>query len=172
MIEQKHSPLVRGYLGYERFDTVAQTLLINRIYDKAWWHYNFFQPVLRLEEKIPVYDEQNHLTYIKRRYDQAQTPFDRLCETNAIQPEHRDALARQRDRINPRRLRQEIYDLLDQLFALPGAIPGITEKAFATLLFHPQSEMPSADRQVALYLNLNCTPYQNNPKDDVDASWP
>jgi hypothetical protein len=172
MVEQKHSPLVRAYLGYDRLDTVAQTLLLNRLYDKAWWHYNFFQPVLRLEAKTPIRDDQGQLLRIKRRFDRARTPFERLCETADIQPAHRDRLARQRDRINPRQLRQEIYDLTDQIFALPGAVPDVSENVFQTLLFHPQSEMPQTERQNALRLDLNCTPLQPAEKDRPDDTCP
>lgn len=32
-----------------------------------------------------------------------------------------------------KRLREEIYDLIEQLFALPGATPGVTESVFETL---------------------------------------
>ena len=46
-------------------------------------YYNFFQPVMRLAEKSIVQKEgkKNH---IKRKYDQAQTPFDRLCATECL----------------------------------------------------------------------------------------
>jgi predicted nucleic acid-binding protein len=170
MVEQKHSPLVRAYLGYDRLDTVAQTVLLNRLYDKAWWHYNFFQPVLRLEAKTLIRDDQGQLLRIQRRFDRARTPFERLCETDAIEPAHHHRLARQRDRINPRRLRQEIYDLIDQIFALPGAVANVSENVFQTLLFHPQSEMPQTERQKALRLDFNCTPLQPAQKDVLDET--
>ncbi len=38
------------------------------------------------------------------------------------------------DITNPRQLRRDIYAALDQLFALPGAIPGHVENVFETLL--------------------------------------
>jgi len=44
-VEQKHSTLVRAYLGYDRLDTVAQTIAVNQLYDKIWVYYNLFQPV-------------------------------------------------------------------------------------------------------------------------------
>ncbi len=132
IVEQKNATLVRAYLGHERLDTVAQTLALNRLYDKMWLYYNFFQPVMHLTEKT-VIREEAQLTRIKRRYDQARTPFDRLCATTAITKEHREQLQALRDRTNPRQLRQEIYDLIGDLFALPGAVPGITEDVYQTL---------------------------------------
>jgi hypothetical protein len=68
-----------------------------------------------------------------RRHDQARTPFDRLCATQAILPEHRQQLLALRERINPRTLRQEIYDSIETIFSLPGAVPGITEDVRLTL---------------------------------------
>jgi hypothetical protein len=35
-VEQKNSTLVRAYLGYDRLDTVAQTLAVNELYEKMW----------------------------------------------------------------------------------------------------------------------------------------
>jgi len=35
-VEQKNSSLVRAFLGHRRFDTVAQTCLLNQLYDKIW----------------------------------------------------------------------------------------------------------------------------------------
>ncbi len=53
-VEQKNQCLVRAYLGNERLDTVEQTLDLNRLYDLMWLYYNFFQPVMRLEEKMSL----------------------------------------------------------------------------------------------------------------------
>jgi hypothetical protein len=132
-VEQKNSTLVRAYLGYDRLDTVEQTQVLNLLYDKMWFYYNFFQPVMHLAEKtvIPV---KGRSARVKRRYDQAQTPFDRLCATNAISDENRHRLQALRDQTNPRQLRQEIYGLLDYLFTLPCATPGVTEDVYQTLV--------------------------------------
>jgi hypothetical protein len=58
--------LVRAYLGFERLDTVNQTLAVNYLYDKMWLYYNFFQPVLHLTEKLFVHEE-GQPTRVKRR---------------------------------------------------------------------------------------------------------
>ena len=131
-VEQKNSTLVRAYLGYDRLDTVQQTRVLNLLYDKMWLYYNFFQPVMHLTQKtvIPV---EGRSARIKRRYDQAQTAFDRLCASNAISNQDRRRLQALRDQTNPRHLRQEIYDLLDYLFTLPCATPGITQDIYQTL---------------------------------------
>ena len=136
-VEQKNSSLVRAYLGYDRLDSVAQTIATNRLYEKMWLYYNLLQPVMRLKEKIVV---EGSSTRLKRRYDQARTPFDRLCETEAITQECQEQLKALRERTNPRQLRREIYDLIDHIFSLPNAVPGKTENVHETLITNSDLE--------------------------------
>jgi len=132
-VEQKNDSLVRAYLGHDRLDTVEQTCLLNHLYERMGLYYNLFQPVLRLSEKTIVTDDTGHFVGVKRRFAPAKTPFDRLCTTDALDRAQRDRLLALRDSLNPRQLRREIYQLLDQLFALPTAVPGLTQDVFLTL---------------------------------------
>ena len=131
-VEQKNSTLVRAYLGNERLDTVAHVRAVNRLYDKMWIYYNLFQPVMHLVEK-EIIREEDQTTRVRRRHDKARTPFDRLCDTTAILPAHREKLEALRDSINPRRLRSEIYDAIDDIFTLPCAEPGSSQNVHLTL---------------------------------------
>jgi len=155
-VEQKNRTLVRALLGHDRLDTVAQTLAVNHLYDKTWVYYNFFQPVMRLTEKIVIPGTDGQPARIKRRHDVARTPFDRLCDTTAILPEHRDQLEALRDRTNPRQLRQEIYDWIDYIFSLPNATPGITENVYHTLAM---SDSQKGERYLPQF-SFNRTPIQ------------
>lgn len=154
-VEQKNSSLVRAYLGDIRLDTVAQTMALNHIYDKMWLYHNCFQPVMRLQHKQIIINAQGASSF-KRVFDQARPPLDRLCESQAISVADRARLLALRDQTNPRQLRQEIYDLLDDLFNLPGATPGVTENIFETLSLHSQKgedDLPvtfSFDRMTSL----------------------
>jgi len=132
-VEQKNSTLVRAYLGNERLDSVAQVIATNELYDKMWVYYNLFQPVMHLAEK-EITAEEGQPTRVKRHYDTAQTPFDRLCQTHAMLPEHRQQLEVLREQTNPRHLRQAIYDDIERIFALPGAADGKTENVYLTLM--------------------------------------
>jgi hypothetical protein len=138
-VEQKNSTLVRRFLGNERLDTVRQTIALNDLYDKMWLYYNLFQPVMRLSEKIYV-KQEGHTIGIKRRYDEAQTPFDRLCKTGAISPETRAQLETIREAINPLTLRDEIEDLIEELFSLPLAEPGSKQNVHLTLDHYAKTE--------------------------------
>ena len=131
-VEQRNGHPIRTYLGYDRLDTVAQTHAVNRLYDKLWLYLNFFQPVMRVAEKtvVPV-DGQR--TRTKRRYDDARTPFDRACAADAIPDERRAQLTALRDQTNPRRLLDEIRELIDHIFSLPNAVPGEAQNVYDTL---------------------------------------
>lgn len=138
-VEQKNDMLVRAYVGYERLDTVAQTNLVNQLYDRMWLYYNFFQPVMRLQEKIMV-SLKGGPSRTRRRYDPARTPFDRLCDTDALAESHKAELKALRNATNPRQLGEEIYALLDRLMRLPAAQPGQTEDVHQTLFAAPTLE--------------------------------
>ncbi len=132
-VEQKNSTLVRAFLGHDRLDSVAQTLATNRLYEMMWIYYNLFQPVMHLKEK-QVIRQDGQPTRVLRRHDEARTPFDRLCATDCLLPEHRALLEALRHQINPRLLRQQIYDTLDAIFLLPSASPGVAQDVRQTLL--------------------------------------
>ena len=67
----------------------------------------------------------------------------------ADQDDHR--LHALRGQTNPRQLRQEIYQLLDYLFTLPCATPGITQDVYQTLVM-PLSLPKGEDSPVTLSL--------------------
>jgi hypothetical protein len=152
VVEQKNSSLVRAYLGHERLDTVAQTRLLNELYQKMGHYYSLFLPVMHLAEKISIPMTDDQPARLQRRYDQPRTPFQRLCETDAISDQQRDQLISLRQSINPRKLRQQIYALRDELFSLPNAQPGVTENVHDTLHYPWEPEAPSQERDRPLAL--------------------
>ena len=75
---------------------------LNALYDQMWIYYNLFQPVLHLAEKRRVEGK------LRRIWDQAQTPYQRLLATGDLDPTPAQQVARCYEQPNPRRLRQEI----------------------------------------------------------------
>jgi hypothetical protein len=138
-VEQKNCTLVRAYVGDVRLDTVAQCLALNALYEQMWLYYNLFQPVTRLGQKTSTPTPEG-TWHIHRRFDEARTPFDRLCATAAVEPFQRAHLEWLRDQINPRRLRRQIQDDLARLLDLPCALPHIAENVLDTLLPEPDNE--------------------------------
>ena len=135
-VEQRNANPVRAYLGYDRLDTVAQTLAVNVLYDHMWLYHNFFQPVMRTVEK-PVVSVRGQRTRIRRRRDQARTPFDRLCEKGVLSPDDQARLIERRDQTNPIHLLRQINKQLEHIFSLPCRTPDQPECIYDTL-----SEIP------------------------------
>jgi hypothetical protein len=131
-VEQANRSRIRFYLGDHRLDTVAHVVATNVLYDRLWVFNNLFQPVMHLKEKL-ITPQEGQGPRVTRRYDDARTPFDRLCKTKAIEPEHKQQLDALRDATNPRQLRHEIYDLVDHILSLPPAAPGQREDIHDTL---------------------------------------
>jgi hypothetical protein len=136
LVEQRNANPVRAYLGYERYDTVAQTQAINELYDQMRLYHNLFQPVMHVVEK-KVFCEEGQPTRIRRRYDAARPPLDRLRATGVLSAETEAQLLALRQRTNPRHLLADIATKLDRLFSLPGRTPEHAEVVYDTL-----SEVP------------------------------
>lgn len=145
IVEQKNDTLVRAFLGHDRLDTVHHTLHLNHLYELMGRYYNLFQPVMRLAEKTPILDPTGRLHHVKRRFDDAQTPFQRLCATKHLDPTPRLQLQTLRQTLNPCQLRRDIYTLLDQLFALPCAAPEDRSQNVFLTLFNPPDSMKGED---------------------------
>ena len=131
-VEQKNSSLIRAYLGQERFDTVAHTEALNRYYDGMWLYYNLFQPVMRLSVK-EVLPTTNGIPQIRRHFDLAQTPLDRLLATQTLTTKQVASLKVLRRDTNPLRLIRQLYQQRDALFELPLAAPDQSKDVRQTL---------------------------------------
>lgn len=110
IVEQKNDTLVRQYFGDLRFDRPAQIEVMNALYEQMWVYYNLFQPVMHLIEKTTVGDK------VRRKWDNAQTPFERLKATGKLSAERREQLQVLYEQTNPCQLREEIYQRLTQLW--------------------------------------------------------
>lgn len=122
-VEQKNYSLVRAYLGYERLDTPAQSVAVNALYDRMWLYYNLFQPVMHLVGKEAVGENR-----IKRRWDEAKTPYERVLATGVLTAEQRARLTGLYARTNPRQLRREIHQIIETLWEEPKAILGLVRR--------------------------------------------
>ena len=116
-VEQKNYSLVRAYLGYERLDSPAQSMAVNALYDRMWLYYNLFQPVLHLKSKEVVGGNR-----IRRKWDEARTPYERVLATGVLSGEQQARLTGLYARTNPRKLRREIHRIIETLWDEPGAV--------------------------------------------------
>lgn len=111
-VEQKNGVVVRRWIRYDRFTTKPAYAALHAVYRLLRLHVNFFQPVQKLVNRIRVG------TKIRRVYDRAQTPYQRLCATGVLKPEAREALDRLYHSLNPLQLRRQLDAALERLWAL------------------------------------------------------
>ncbi len=111
IVEQKNDTLGRQYFGDLRFDRPEQIEAMNALYEQMWIYYNLFQPVMHLSEKTVVGDQ------VRRKWDQARTPFERLKATGKLSAKQEQHLQTLYEQTNPRNLREVIYQGLAQLWS-------------------------------------------------------
>jgi hypothetical protein len=139
-VEENNFSLVRAYVGYLRWDTVAQVRLLHQLYDQLWLYHNFFQPVMRLQQKIAQTDD----LHSKRVYDDARPPLDRLCASGVLDAQRQSQLLALREATNPCLVRRAIEHLTSQLFTLPRTREGLTEDVHQTLGLWQPGQLPKA----------------------------
>lgn len=128
-IEENNHSLIRAYTGHDRFDTQGQLKAIRQLYEHLWLYHNFFQPVMRLQEKIYL----NEFQY-QRKYDQARTPYDRLKAKNILNKKILERLDEFRAQTNPLYLREQIDLHITRLLSLPVLDKSETVNIFETLI--------------------------------------
>ena len=110
--EQRNWTAVRRPVGYDRYSSRAAHAQLAAAYRLLTDYANFFQPVQKLVGK-----ERTGAKVVKR-YGPAQTPYQRLLALDAVDVGTARALGRGYEQLNPLRLRAEIEQTLDALWAL------------------------------------------------------
>lgn len=128
-IEENNHSLIRAYTGHARFDSQDQLKALRQLYEHLWLYHNFFQPVMRLQEKIYL----NEFQY-QRKYDQAKTPYDRLIDKNILNQISIERLEMLRARTNPMTLHDQIDFQITNLLSLPVSDKSETVNIFETLI--------------------------------------
>jgi hypothetical protein len=110
-VEQKNSTHVRGILGHLRYDTEKELTIINKLYRNEWRLYkNFFQPVMKLAEKIRDKGK------VHRKYDIPRTPYHRLMESDKVSKVRKSKLKALYLSLNPAELKRSIDVKVKRLY--------------------------------------------------------
>lgn len=110
-VEQKNYTHIRKWLGYGRYDTQKQLQLINDLYrNELRLFNNFFRPVMKIELK-----EKVNNSVCKKKYDVAQTPYQRLMDSKQIPVEKKRELKKLYLSLNPVQLKKVIEDKLKKI---------------------------------------------------------
>jgi len=108
-VEQKNWDVVRKMIGYARFDTYEQLDIIKRIHNLLALYQNYFQPSQKLVSKERIGPK------VKKKYDIAQTPCQRLLSREGVPEETKEALRKTFLDLNPVQLLRSIQSLISEL---------------------------------------------------------
>lgn len=107
--EEKNRSVVRKYVGRHRYEGAKPLALLKLLYSRLHDYYNFFQPCQKL-----LYKRRDGARSY-RKYDTAQTPYDRVIANNFIPNETKMALEEHRRHLDMYQLFQDIARLQDEL---------------------------------------------------------
>lgn len=110
-VEQKNSTHVRQVVGYLRYDTEEERVIMSDLYrNELRLFKNFFQPVMKLKEKMRVKGK------IHKKQGKAMTPYKRLMESPALSKKEKVVLTRVYESLNPAELKRTIDAKLTLLY--------------------------------------------------------
>ena len=103
-MEQKNNTHIRQWLGYGRYDTNEQLNVINDLYrNELRLFNNFFRPVMKILSKAKINN-----SVCRKIYDVAQTPYQRLMNSDQISDQKKQALKKLYLSLNPVELKKAI----------------------------------------------------------------
>ena len=118
-VEGKNWTVVRRFLGYGRYEGDVARMEINDLYKDIRLYVNFFQPVMKLVSKTRVDGK------VKKVYDTAQTPYQRVLASADVSQDRKDALQTLYKTLNPVALYNRIQEQLRHIWevhSIPDAM--------------------------------------------------
>ena len=109
-VEQKNGAIVRQIVGYDRFEGEQAYRQLTELYRAARLYGNLFQPSMKLVSK------QRDRARVRRKYDQAQTPLQRLLASDVLTPERRAHLEAIFQSLDPVQLLRQLETLQEALW--------------------------------------------------------
>jgi hypothetical protein len=166
-VEQKNGSIVRQLVGYDRFEGVSAYQKLNELYRAVRLYVNFFQPSMKLRSK------QREGSRVRRSYDIAQTPFQRLVASMVLSQATHEHLQAIYAALDPVRLLMQLQALQDALWrhaeVMSPSLPSSTE----TVRFHVgESIATGVDHRVeAVELTHRERKYRHAPKPRTPRTW-
>jgi len=124
-VEQKNYSVVRQTVGYQRFDTAAELIVLKQLYATLRLYTNFFQPTMKLKSK------ERFGSRVQKRYYAPQTPYQRVLACTEVTAADKKKLQRQYQSLNPAALKRELDKYRKELFRLAAKRRPIQPKRHA-----------------------------------------
>ena len=125
-MEQKNWTVVRKNVGYARFDTPEELIVLNELYSVLRELTNYFMPSAKLISK------ERDGAKVRKRYDTPTTPYDRVLASPDVPDAAKKRLLRRYERLNPAALRRRIIALQDKLYKLTAMKESIRRREVQT----------------------------------------
>src|SRR6266581_1602084 len=109
-VEQKNGQIVRQVVGYDRFSGELAYRQLTELYRALRVYVNCFQPSMKLLTK------QREGSKVRRTYDQAQTPLQRLLASGILSAKKQQELRRITEALDPLRLLHQLEHLQKALW--------------------------------------------------------
>ncbi len=109
-VEQKNGQIVRQVVGYDRFEGLLAYRQLTELYRGLRIYVNCFQPSMKLQTK------EREGSKVRRTYDQAQTPMQRLLASSILSPQKQQELLRITEALDPLRLLAQLEHLQKALW--------------------------------------------------------
>jgi hypothetical protein len=101
-VEEKNGSIVLRLIGYDRYEGVEAWHSLQELYLTLRQYVNFFQPSMKLVEK------EKQQGQVSKKYDSAQTPYQRLLTFNILNENHKSQLQRHYENLDPVALLTEL----------------------------------------------------------------
>lgn len=121
-VEQKNWATVRTIVGYHRYDTAAELVLLNRIWVLQSTLANYFCPQQKLVSKVRTGAK------VSKKYDTATTPYRRAEAHGIVADQDKAILADTYTSINPAAVQRQIQALTTELLTLTTSKAGPPSK--------------------------------------------
>jgi hypothetical protein len=111
-VEQKNWAIVRTVVGYHRYDTAPELLLLNKIWASQSMMTNYFCPQQKLISKV------RNGAKVTKKYDRATTPHQRATVAASVGTEDKAILADTYADLNPAAIQRQIQALTEKLLKI------------------------------------------------------
>jgi hypothetical protein len=108
-VEQKNGAVIRGYVGYDRYEGIPAKQRMEALYEQVRLLVNFFSPSMKLLKKT------REGARVKKIYDTPSTPYQRALASPDVSQEDKDRLTVAYDTLNPAEITRNIRKLQAEL---------------------------------------------------------
>jgi len=173
-VEEKNGSVVRRLVGYDRYEGTDAWRALTALYAVLRLYVNFFQPSVKLLSKER---KEGRTT---KRYDKAQTPYQRILDSSAIGEDRKVQLRESYTRLDPVVILKEVERLQDQfwVYAHTKGSPGTTTRAEACELISHNAPLPKPivmppcdTTQTITAGNKTARMYRRTRKASVPRTW-